>query len=283
MPALLLGTLLAFMPLSLMMNQFARLLRTALAVAFAGTVASAADSARQTIARAAITEDAAQKRELIGQLMGQADPAIAPLLEAWRVDALFIYTAPDGKKNPVQLTGEKDAAEAQVALRIDTGAPLTNATGQPLRLVASDLVAVDHNSSLRRAMKAVLDLADLAAPAPEARIKAIQTIGLTQDIEKLPALQNRLKIETDPNVQRALREAIAIAQLKDDNEAVKLAALAELKTLSSLASTDFLKRTLKEAEDAKNPTIANAVRAALREVENHRAAVDFFGTLFRGV
>ena len=266
------------------MNFFSRLVRTALLFALAGCATlSAAESARQTIARAALVEDAAQKREFIALLMGQADPAIAPLLEAWRVDALFIYAAPDGTKIPVQITGEKDAAETQAATRIDTGGPLTDATGQSLRLVAADLTAVDHNASLRRAMKAVLDLADLAAADPGARIKAILTIGLTQDAEKLPALQNRLKTETDPAVQRALREAIAIAQLKDEREEVKLAALGELKALSSLASTDFLTRTLKEAEEAKNPVVANAARAALREVESHRNAVDFFGTLFRGV
>ncbi|MBL9187214.1 MAG: urea ABC transporter permease subunit UrtB [Opitutaceae bacterium] len=246
-------------------------------------VPAGAATPREIIARAVLAEDAAVKRELIGQLMGQADPAIAPLLEAWRTDALFIFTAPDGAKIPVVLTGEKDEAGTQPAARIDTGTALTAATGQPLRLVVADLAAADHTSSLRRAMKAVLDLADLAAPEPAKRIKAILTIGLAQDVEKLPALKARLGIETDEDVKRALRESIALGQLKDADDAVKLASLLELKELRSLASTDFLKRSLKESEDAKNPVLVRAAREALRAVESHRASVDFFGTLFRGV
>ncbi|MBL9201243.1 MAG: urea ABC transporter permease subunit UrtB, partial [Opitutaceae bacterium] len=64
---------------------------------------------------------------------------------------------------------------------------------------------------------------------------------------------------------------------------MKLAALGELKELRSLASTDFITRALKEAEEAKEPALAGAARAALRAVESHRSFVDFFGTLFRGV
>ncbi|PAW64629.1 MAG: urea ABC transporter permease subunit UrtB [Opitutia bacterium Tous-C1TDCM] len=245
--------------------------------------AAPAPSARQLVAEAALAEDAAKKRELIGRLMGQSDPAIAPLLEAWRTDALFVFTAPDGAKIPVQLTGEKDPAGTQAAARIDTGAPLADAAGQPLRLAASALAAVEHTSSLRRAMKAVLDLADLAAPAPAVRIKAILTIGLAQDAEKLPALVARLGVETDPGVIRALRESIAIARLKDADDAVKLTALGELRELNSLASTDFLTRALKEAETAEKPALVKAAKDALRAVEGHRSFVDFFGTLFRGV
>jgi urea transport system permease protein len=267
-----------------MMNFIARLLRIAFLLAWvASPEFRAADTPRQLIANAALAEDAAMKRELIGRLMGQGDVAIAPLLEAWRTDALFLYTAPDGTKIPVQLTGEKDEAGTQTAARVDTGAALTAGDGKPLRVVVADLAAVDHTSSLRRAMKAVLDLADLAAPAPATRTKAVLTIGLAQDVEKLPALKARLAVETDENVKRALRESIAIAQLKDPADEMKLAALGELKELRSLASTDFIKRSLKESEDAKKPTLAAAARAALRAVERHRSAVDFFGTVFRGI
>lgn len=267
-----------------MMNLFARLLRTALLLALVtGAAIRAADTPRQLIANAALAEDAAKKRELIAQLMGQADPAIAALLEAWRTDALFVYTAPDGAKIPIQLTGEKDEAGTQTATRVDTGAALVDAAGKALRVPVASLTVVDHSSSLRRAMKAVLDLADLAAPEPEKRTKAILTIGLAQDVEKLPALQARLTIETDPNVKRALRESIAIAQLKDARDETKLAALLELKDLCSLASTDFITRSLKESEAAEKPALVKAARDALKAVDGHRSAVDFFGTLFRGV
>ena len=70
-------------------------------------------------------------------------------------------------------------------------------------------------------MKAVLDLADLAHPNPEKRIQAIQTLGLRAGRRQTPALQARLKIETDRKRVLALREAIALIRLKDANDSVK--------------------------------------------------------------
>jgi urea transport system permease protein len=267
----------------LTMNFIARLVRLALLVAAVVPALRAVDTPRQIIARAALSEDASQKRELITSLMGKGDPAIAPLLEAWRKDALFVYTAPDGAKIPVQLTGEKDEAGAQAAERIETGATFTDAAGKPLRLIGADLTAVEHTSALRRAMKAVVDLVDLSSPDTAKRTKAILAIGLAQDAEKLSALQTCLNAETDKEARLALRMSIALIGLKDAKDEGKLAALAELKELHPLASADFLNRALKEAEDAKSPSVAAAARAAIQAVESHRAAVDFFGTLFRGV
>ncbi len=264
-----------------MMNFIARWIRPlCAALLLLGACAaplSAADSPRQIIARAALAEDSGQQRTLIGSLAGQGDPAIAVLLEAWRTDQLFIASAPDGAKTVVQLTGERDDAGTQAATRVDTGAAL------PARLVIADLKAVEHTSSLRRAMKAVLDLADLAAPEAAKRIKAINTIGLAQDVEKLPALQARLQVETDEGVKDALRQSIAIAQLKSESDEVKIAALAELKQLTPLASADFINRAIKEAEAAGKTAVVKAGKDAIRAVEGHRSSVDFFGTLFRGV
>jgi urea transport system permease protein len=264
---------------------FSRVPALALALLLAAAVPplAAADSPREVIARAALAAEAARQRDLLVSLAGRADDSIAPLLDAWRKDALFVYPAPDGTKIAVQLAGGKDGAGAQAATRVDTGAPLLDPTGRPLRLIGADLTAVEHNASLRRAMKAVLDLADLAAPDPARRAKAIAAFGLAQDTEKLPALLARRAIEPDPAVQRALREAIALIQLKDPKEEVRLTALGELKELRSLASADFIGRALKEATDAEQPAVVTAARAAARAVETHRSAVDFLGTLFRGL
>lgn len=264
-------------------NPLSRLILFILACGLLPLAQAATPGARDTIVKAILAEDDSVKRELIATLSGNGDEAIAPLLTAWRSDQLFLYAPNETTKIPVQLVGPKGDNDAQDALRIDTGKPLTDAAGKPLKLVASDLTAVEHNNNLRRAMKAVLDLADIVNPDVAKRTKAILTIGLGQDAEKLPALQARLKMEPDPGVQRALRESIALVQLKDPKDEVKLAALAELKELQSLASSDFLNRTLKDAVAAKNNAVADAARSAVRAVESHRSVVDFLGTLFRGI
>jgi urea transport system permease protein len=243
----------------------------------------AAEVPRQIVAKAILTEDAAARRTLIASLAGQGDEAIAALLDAWRKDELFVYSAPDGTKIPVHLAGEKDEAGAQAAVRVDTGAPLVDAARKPLRLVGGELVAVEHNSSLRRVMKAVLDLIDVASPDPAKRIQALQAIGQGQDAEKLPALQARLGLEDDPKVARVLREAIALIQLKDPAVETRLAALRELGRLHTLSSTDFLKKAVAEARENNETAVVAAAREALQAVDGHRRAVDFFGTIFRGI
>ena len=258
-------------------------LKIAVLLVLAVAPALAAEPARQTIVEAVLSPDDGRKRELIASLMGQADESIAGLLIAWRKDELFVYTAADGAKTPVHLIGAKDASGAQDALRILDDKPFTSHDGKPLRLVAGDLTAVEHTTSIRRAMKLVLDLIDLASADPAKRLQAVQTIGLSQDATKLVALQARIPKETDPRIQKALVEAISLIQLKDTNTEVKVAALTQLKALHSLASTDFLHRTIKEAEETKNNVVLKAARAALYEVEQHRSVVDFFGTLFRGI
>src|SRR5688572_18610840 len=116
--------------------------------------AASPPSPRQIIVDAILAEDDAKRSAIIGTLAGQGDEAIPALLGAWRADALFIFSAADGTKIPVQLTGPKGENDTQDALRVDTGKPLLDGAGRPLRLIAADLVAVEHNANLRRAMKA---------------------------------------------------------------------------------------------------------------------------------
>jgi urea transport system permease protein len=246
----------------------------------AGSVGSA-ETARQTIARAILTEDSAEKHRLILSLAGQPDESIKPLLTAWREDGLYIFEQ-DGARIPIQLTGEKDANDTQPALRVDTGEPLRDGAGQPLRMVSSDLAAAEHDSALRRIMREVLDLQELASADPAKRIQAVQTLGFAQNTEKLAALQARLSQETDTKVRVALSEAIALIQLKG-NKAERMQALAELRKLHRLSSVDFVRAAQKEALAAGENDVATAADITLRAIANHRSVVDFFGTLFRGV
>ena len=236
---------------------------------------------RPTIVQAILEEDDAKKRELIATLAGNPDEAIVTLLTAWRLDQLFIYAPNETTKTPVQLVGPKSENDAQDALKIVDGKPLTDAAGKPLKLVGADLTAVEHNASLRRAMKAVLDLVELAAPDPEKRRKAIQAIGFAQAADKIPALEARLKIETEAHVKLALREALALTRLKDASDEVKLAALRELRELRTLSSYDLILAAHKAAANGGSAQVAAACKTTLGAIDGHRSFVDFFGTLFR--
>ena len=242
-----------------------------------GFVAVYAEAPSATIARAAVAKSEKTQGEILTELMGNADEAILPLLDAWRKDKLFLFEAPGKPAMVVLLQGAKDAQGAQEAVDIISGKPAG------MRLAADDLNAAAHSANLRRIMKAVLDLTDLSSANPAKKLGAIAAIGQGQQSEKLPALEKRLAIETDPQAIKALREALALVRLKSPEAAVKLAALKELEALQSLASTDFVKAIIKDATAAKDETLLAAARSALQAVERHRTVVDFGGTMFRSL
>ncbi len=254
-----------------------------LAMAIAGSARASETPARQILVQAMRSDKLEEQRTLLSSLIGNADAAIPDLLAAWRNDELFLYPGSGDERVPIHLTGEPDAEGARAAERVLDGQPLADPAGRPLRLNPTGLTAVEHNAALRRAMRVVLDLLDLGAPDPATRVKAIQTIGQSQDPEKLAPLQTRLDVEKDPAVLRALREAVALIRLNDSSASVKVAALRELEALHTLSSSDFIERCRKEALAAGDRDVAAAADAAVRAVESHRATVDFFGTLFRGL
>jgi urea transport system permease protein len=176
----------------------------------------------------------------------------------------------------------KDERDTQAALRIDTGAALTGPSG-PLRLNAADLTAVEHTASLRRAMKAVLDLADLAAPDPAKRVLAIQTIGSRR------TWKNSRPSRPAPRWKPTRRPRPCCARpSRSSSSRTKTTTRASPPSSHSRSCipcpppTRSIAPSRKRKQPGNGPVTA-AAREALRAVENHRSFVDFFGTLFRGI
>ena len=217
-------------------------MRLFLSFCFAALPLQAADTARQTIVKAIVEEDDEKKITLINSLVGSSDEAIKPLLSAWKEDTIYIYKAEgdNAPKIPVFLGEEKDAADKQAATQVLDGQPLKGSDGQPLRISAAEFETAVHDSNLRGAIKAVLDLLALASPDREKRIQAINTLGMAQEPEKLAALRVVQKSEKDGKVKRALTEAVALIQLKDEDPRIRAAAAETLGKMGSIPSHDFL-------------------------------------------
>ena len=241
----------------------------------------AADTSRQTIVKAIMEEDADKKIALINGLVGQNDPSIKPLLNAWKEDAIFLYKLDDDHKIPVLLTDDKDADDKQSATRIEDGLPLKDKDGKPVRLAAADFDAAEHDANLRSAMRGVLELLALTDPNRDKRIQSINTLGMSQNVEKLPALLTLQKIEKDGKALHALREAVALIQLKDEKHEVQIAACKELAELGSIPSQDFLQQLAKDSAD--RPEVLKAASAATAVIASHVKSVNVIGTAFRGL
>ncbi|MCF3652394.1 urea ABC transporter permease subunit UrtB [Synoicihabitans lomoniglobus] len=242
-----------------------------------------AQSAKETVIEAMLAANDREKREIIGELAGDGDPVIAELFDAWKADELFIYTTSEGDRVPVRVPGGRDAFETAEPYSLLTDAPLVDAAGAAVMPTRDNLDRVRHNNRLRRAMKEVLDLIDLGSPDPAKRLQAVQTIGFSRDLEKLPILQKRLTVEKDSNVHQATRQSIALLQLSQDDLAVKIAAVKEMEAIHSLSGYDALLAVQSEAQQAKQPELVAAATKALAAIDRHRSVVDFVGTIFRGL
>jgi urea transport system permease protein len=256
-------------------------LATSIVLFLFAAAARAGDTPRQIIAKAILEEDTDKKGALITSLIGQSDPVTKILLDDWKQDAIYLYKLDDDHKIPVLLTGEKDADGNQSAVRVDDNQPLLDKDGKPARVAAADMDTAEHDSNLRAVMKGVIDLLDLAAPDPAQRIQAISTLGMSQESEKLPALLAAQKTEKDGNVLHALREAIALIQLKDEKPEVQIAAAKELAALGSIPSQDFLKQVLIDSKD--RPEVVKAAQQAIEVIAQHVKNVNAVGTVFRGL
>ncbi len=248
--------------------------------------AIADDTPRATIAKAVLmTEDAEEQARLVSSLAATGSEETGKLLSLWRQGGIFIHDLPDETQVAITLEGNADEEGRQRALRVDDGKPLLDASGQPVLLVAADLVTADTDSNLRRAMNSVLDLLALSTPDVAARKNAVTKLGMSQKLERLEDLKTRQAKETNADVKLALEEAIALVQLKSKDALVQAAAARKLGDMKSMMSKDFLLALDKEARAAQpaNTEISAAVTEALAKIETHTKWVNFYGTLFRGV
>ncbi len=256
-------------------------------MAVASASSQAADATakfRTTLVKAILSEDVDRQIELVNELVDAEDELVARGLTAWRASELYLHAAADGSKVPFviepQTTG--DAA----GLRLIDGKPLADASGKSLAFNASNLTPVDNSSKLRKAIKTALDLFAIANRDPRLRRDAVTKLGQSRVDEYVPFFERRQKIETNKEVIRALKEAIALTRATDSDPKIRLASLAQLGELRSINSIDFLREL--DAECKKEPAkygeeTGKLVHSVIVDLENYQRWGTLVGTAFRGV
>ena len=247
---------------------------------------SGAENAQRTnLVQAILSEDFAEQRKLLQKLSGADDPFVQQALSAWRGGAVYLLDTNESK-TPFLLDSATDSDGNAKGIRILDGNFLKGADGQPLLFVATDLTPADTSSKLRAAIKTTLDLLTLANPNPKMRRDAVIKLGQEQNLEYLPRFEDRMKVETDKEVSRALAEAIALTQVASEDTKARVAAIQKLGTIRSINSLSFLKQL--ETDAAKNPSkygeeTIGANHSAILAIDNYVWWGNFFGTAFRGL
>ncbi|WP_218279931.1 hypothetical protein [Verrucomicrobium spinosum] len=197
------------------------------------TLAADGPATSEATVRAAVVEaltkqESAEQVAAIRKIPADAGPIATELLTLWKEGGIYLHEDDEGKITPVTLTGEKDADGKQAALLVLDKSPFKDAEGKPILIDPAEVSGAETDSNIRRAMKDLTDMAALSNPDLKIRLRAVSDVGLELNLEKLPALLERQKVETHPGVKKALEQSIALTQLKSPDDAERIKACAAL-------------------------------------------------------
>jgi urea transport system permease protein len=234
---------------------------------------------REKLSRTVLAEGAEQQK-FVAELGDTGSKIVRDVLIAWTRDNVFLYEA-NGTKTPVLLEDQTDADGKARAISIANGKFLLNDKKQELRFAATELTSADTDAALRAVIQQTLDSLALADPDPDARENAILKLGNSHKLKNIPVLQTRLAKETDSTVRRNIHEAVAMLQLGDTDPKVQIAAVQQLAALKSIGSLDMVKALAESKTTA--PEVVKAAKLSAATIGEHINAVNFFGTIFRGL
>lgn len=240
---------------------------------------------RAKLVEALLSDESSRQMEIVKSFAETNEPIVQQVLTAWRGGSVYLYETNE-TRIPILLDAQQDSEGRAQALQVSDGAVLKDGAGTALRFAADELTAADTDSKLRRTIKTTLDIFAVGNPNPKMRRDAITKLGQEQNPEYLPYLEPRLPREQVEEVQKALREAIAVTKVKSTNEATRLEAIATLREMKSINALALLQQL---AADAKanpaaygEPTI-NLVRSTVYDIEMYMWVGNLFGTAFRGL
>ncbi len=246
----------------------------------ASTTSEAEVEIRKKLATAILSNGADQEK-LLNVLADAGSRLVRDVLTAWPRDQVILHETADGSKVPAVLDEEQDADGKVRAIRIDDGQFIKDDKGQAQRFSSTEVTTADTDAHLRGVIQAVLDALSLSDPNPDARRSAVLKLGNSQKPQSIPILKNRLAKETNAGVKKTIAEAIALIQLGDSDPAVQTSAIETLGRMKSIGCLDNLKRIA--TKDNNKPEVAEALHAAILAIESHISAINFFGTIFRGL
>jgi urea transport system permease protein len=195
-----------------------------------------------------------QTAAAIGELVAEAPPQAAAILEALGDNRLLI-----------------DPADRLIAYKTSAGQILNAKTGAPVEGVdPSAFKKVRVNNALRSAIEGAMGSLTLASPDPDKRLAAAQDVFRTRDAKALPALQAQLAKENDPRVAAALRLAQAAIFATSDSASPqdRLSAIATLKERGDQDTQSLIDSIAQRATD---PAVKRAAETALSSIHTRLA------------
>ena len=237
-----------------------------------GGVLSAQERGARLVLSELILADAATQPALLEEISEYGDLVIAEIYEAWRTGAVYTLKT----DSDIRLLQFTDLQEWTLV-----------ATGEVLALTEAEIAVVEKERAARKTrklMKGIIDTLGLKAANSDVRIDSAIKMGRSQKLEFVPALEARLKVETDSKVKQALQEALAISLLKNGDAEQQLASVKELTGFKSVAARGLFEEILQAEQESSRPdsALAMASQNGLVVIEEHVNLMEFLGSFFRG-
>ncbi len=185
-------------------------------------------------------------------------------------------------------------ALAEDALRVDAaGVPFVAGESGELSPVfggdrepSGELKAAVVDNRLRRQLDPALASLKLGFPDVKVRLGAAKDLAKSRNDELLPLIRAAAAKERDDDVKEAMQLALAQSDLHGSDKALKLAALASIKSAADASFKSDLERMTGKASGSASetdPEVKAAAASALGAIEAHLAIVSMVGNLFYGL
>jgi urea transport system permease protein len=206
------------------------------------------------------------KEQAVADMAASGDPRAAELLKALLAGELYV---------------KKDDDRIVFAERAGDGFALADAlTGDDLGSVGRrDATKITINNRMRGAVRTAIAALTLASPDPAVRLSAAREMVGTADPDALAALQAQLAQEDDAEVKDAIGLALAIAGLRAEAAADRVAAVEALGGSLYPQARNALDTLIGSEQDEAVLAAARASRADIerRLQNNRRIETLFFG------
>ncbi len=208
-------------------------------------------------------EDSDAKIAAIQQLGASGDRDAVKVLKALTDDALF--TTPDGR---VFLMPEDKAIDA--------------ATGAEIGPEPEEYESITINNRIRAELANALAGLRLMNPDKSVRLTAARELQTNAGIELAPILAQAFAKESDGEIKKLLKFALAQANLASPDAAQRLAAVEALAESAS-PNTKSLLMPLTEAANEPDAKVREAAQHSVKLIESHLAVGELLGQVFTGL
>ncbi|MEJ1965879.1 MAG: urea ABC transporter permease subunit UrtB [Gammaproteobacteria bacterium] len=258
-----------------MRSTLTTILMLALVVLITPRMAFADDAAFTAAAAQLANDDFATKEDAMRKVLELRHAGSKPLLAALLDGRVFIRTA--DQHVFIVANGDSDP--------LDLIEPVTQKPAGTAK--AEDFSKITTNNRLRKTLRGAIASFDLADPDADVRRSAVKELLRTVDDDTMVLLREQIKKEKDPKVRSAIEAGLALADLKSDDKAVRLAAV---NALENSLNSDVYNTLVAMATPAADGSylepdleVRNAAGAAMRKIARQRTLYSGLETLFFGL